>query len=269
MILQDKTLEKLRLLINEETDYRSGPKLVGFFNDLGFNDSYGQGFPSRWFYTDEKLKQINGTPELDKCIKKVFAPVNYIGRFAALDNFIKDFNQFLAFDKWKVVRKDAEIGFVKTDKIIFEDAAGEMQEDEFLKREFNEISIEDIGLDLAVTAALKFRFEEIKKCLNVGAPLSVLFLSGSSLEGVLLGIAIKNPKVFNQSRMAPKDKARFTSLTAWISEKTGLPLKLETIDKNENNATYLISSMAVGPGLPGALFTITPPKGTEVIDMRE
>ncbi|OGJ85639.1 MAG: hypothetical protein A2268_16690 [Candidatus Raymondbacteria bacterium RifOxyA12_full_50_37] len=70
-------------------------------------------------------------------------------------------------------------------------------------------------------------------------------------------------------RMAPKDKARFTSLTAWISEKTGLPLKLETIDKNENNATYLISSMAVGPGLPGALFTITPPKGTEVIDMRE
>ena len=206
MILQDKTLEKLRLLINEETDYRSGPKLVGFFNDLGFNDSYGQGFPSRWFYTDEKLKQINGTPELDKCIKKVFAPVNYIGRFAGLDNFIKDFNQFLAFDKWKVVRKDAEIGFVKTDKIIFEDAAGEMQEDEFLKREFNEISIEDIGLDLAVTAALKFRFEEIKKCLNVGAPLSVLFLSGSSLEGVLLGIAIKNPKVFNQSRMAPKDK---------------------------------------------------------------
>ena len=45
MILQKKTLEKLRNLINEETEYRSGPKLVQFFNELGFNDTYGQGFP--------------------------------------------------------------------------------------------------------------------------------------------------------------------------------------------------------------------------------
>lgn len=93
MILQDKSLEKLRLLINEETEYRSGRKLVSFFNDLGFNDSYGKGFPSRWVYTDEKLTQINGTPELDKCIKKLFAPVNFIGRFTKLDNFLKEFNQ--------------------------------------------------------------------------------------------------------------------------------------------------------------------------------
>ena len=53
-------------LINEETEYRSGSKLVGFFNKYGFSDSYGNGFPSRWMYTDEKLKAINGTSELDK-----------------------------------------------------------------------------------------------------------------------------------------------------------------------------------------------------------
>ena len=49
MILQPKSLEKLRLLINEETEYRSGPKLVDFFNDLGFKDTcdYSLGFPSR------------------------------------------------------------------------------------------------------------------------------------------------------------------------------------------------------------------------------
>jgi hypothetical protein len=45
MILSKKALEKLRDLINEETEYRSGPKLVQFFNKLGFTDSYGQGFP--------------------------------------------------------------------------------------------------------------------------------------------------------------------------------------------------------------------------------
>jgi len=43
MILCKKTLEFLREMINEKTEYRSGPKLVQFFNDLGFKDSYGQG----------------------------------------------------------------------------------------------------------------------------------------------------------------------------------------------------------------------------------
>ena len=56
MKLQQKTIEKIRQLINEETEYRSGPKLVAFFNELGFNDSYGQVFPSRWVYTENKFK---------------------------------------------------------------------------------------------------------------------------------------------------------------------------------------------------------------------
>lgn len=30
MIISQKTIEKLRTLINEETEYRSGPKLVAF-----------------------------------------------------------------------------------------------------------------------------------------------------------------------------------------------------------------------------------------------
>lgn len=30
MIISQKTIEKLRSLINEETEYRSGPKLVAF-----------------------------------------------------------------------------------------------------------------------------------------------------------------------------------------------------------------------------------------------
>ncbi len=80
MIRTQNTLEKLRLLINEETDYRSGTQLVQFFNALGFRDSYGQGFPSRWMFTDEKLKAINGSPELDKCIRAVLSPANFIGR---------------------------------------------------------------------------------------------------------------------------------------------------------------------------------------------
>ena len=206
MILQNKSLEKLRLLINEETEYRSGPKLIKFFNDLGFNDSYEQGFPSRWMYTDEKLAQINGTPELDKCIKKLLSPVNFINRIGELDNFIKEFNQFLAFDKWKVIRNGAEITFTRLDKIDIDDNAGEINEDDFLKREFQETPLESIGLDENIIEILKLRVNEIEKCLSADAPLSVIFLAGSTLEGVLLGIALKYPKEFNQSKSSPKDK---------------------------------------------------------------
>lgn len=165
MILQQKTLEKLRQLINEETEYRSGPKLVAFFNDLGFKDSYGQGFPSRWAYTDERLSKINGTPEIDKCIKKTFAPVNFIGKFNELDKFIAEFNQYLAFDEWKIIRTGTEILFAKTDKIDFEEKTG-LNENDFLNREFREISLDELGLEGTITEVIRLRLDEIKKVSN-------------------------------------------------------------------------------------------------------
>lgn len=206
MIINDKSIEKLRNLINEETEYRSGPKLIEFFKDLGFNDSYGQGFPSRWKYTDDRIRRINGKPELDKCIKKLFNPVNFIGRTSELDNHIKGLNQYLTFDKWQIVRKGTEITFKKADKIELHDDNVELKADEFLSREFDEISIDALGLDSIVSEVLKIRFAEIKNCFAAKAHLSVIFLSGSSLEGILLGIALKSPKEFNQAKSAPKEK---------------------------------------------------------------
>ena len=215
MILQEKTLEKLRLLINEETEYRSGPVLVKFFNALGFRDTYGQGFPSRWMYTDEKLAQINGTPALDKCIRNLFAPVNFIGRINELDSFVRDFNQYLAFDKWQVVRNETEITFSRLDKIIIDDP-DEIEEDEFLTREVQEVSLESVGLDGIVTGILKLRIDEIKNCMSTNAPLSVIFLAGSTLEGLLLGTALKYPKEFNQSRSSPKaDDGKVKRFPEW------------------------------------------------------
>ena len=205
MILQPKTLEKLRNLINEETEYRSGPKLIAFFNELGFSDVY-ENFPSRWIYTDDRLAKINGTPELDKCIKKLFAPVNFIGRFSVLEEFIKDFNQYLAFDGWKILRIEKEITFQKAGTIDFTQKTEIKTDDDFLKKDFSEISLEKLGLDGVITETLNKRLDEIKNCLNANAPLSVIFLAGSSLEGILLGVALKHPKEFNQSKSAPKDK---------------------------------------------------------------
>lgn len=206
MILQKKTLEKLRDLINHETEYRKGYDLVNFFNNLGFSDTYGEGFPSRWFYTDSKLEIINGTPELDKCIKMTFAPVNFAGRLQDLDQLIYNFNQYIVFDDWQVKRIGKEITFVKAATEDLEPTKTEIVVDDFLNREFSDLSIPKIGLDGVISEILNNRFDEIHKCYRAEAWLSVIILSGSTLEGILLGVALNNPKSFNTSKSAPKTK---------------------------------------------------------------
>jgi hypothetical protein len=82
----------------------------------------------------------------------------------------------------------------------------EIKEDEFLSRDFKNVSIDSLKLDGTVSMVLQQRIDEIRKCLNANAPLSVIFLCGSTLEGILLGVASSNAKDFNQSPVSPKDK---------------------------------------------------------------
>jgi hypothetical protein len=208
--LSSKTLEKLREIINGDgtPDYRSGSALVKFFNELGFRDVYGQGFPSRWVYTDEKLQKINGTPELDKCIKNTFAVVNYIGRVSDLDSLIDGFNRYLAFDKWAVKRDNDIISFKKLDRVIIDEMSPKTTEDkeqEFLKRTF-EIDVDALKLDTNVTEIIKSRLHEVEICVSNGAALSATIMIGSILEGILLGVASSFPQLFNRANSAPKEK---------------------------------------------------------------
>jgi len=78
--------------------------------------------------------------------------------------------------------------------------------EDFLKKEVDEISISSLKIDGAVTLVLEQRIVEVKQCLKAGASLSIIFLCGSILEGILLGVATENPKQFNQSSVCPKHK---------------------------------------------------------------
>jgi hypothetical protein len=44
--------------------YKSGPVLVRLFNEFGANDVYGQAFPLRWYYAEDKIRAINGSEHL-------------------------------------------------------------------------------------------------------------------------------------------------------------------------------------------------------------
>ena len=79
-------------------------------------------------------------------------------------------------------------------------------ENEFITKEFGNLSIDKLCLDTAIIGILNQRIEEIRKCLQAKAALAVIFLCGSTLEGILLGIACTKTKEFNQSTLSPKDK---------------------------------------------------------------
>lgn len=219
MNLNTKSLEKLRILINEDTEYRSGPQLVRLFNNLGFNDTYGQGFPSRWAYTDEKLELINGTPQLDRCIKDVFNPANFIECLEDLDDHIIGFNKYIAFDKWKIIRHGANINFQRLDKIEVKEPSkpnNATTENQFLSREFSNISVQKIGLEGMVSEVIEERIKEIERCYSSAAYLSVIIMAGSTLEGILLGLANQYPKYFNTAKSSPKDKSgKVYELSKW------------------------------------------------------
>ena len=108
-----------------------------------------------------------------------------MGRIDVLDKFITDFNQFLVFDDWQIKRIGKEITFTKAGNIDFEQQKSEVKEDDFLNREFSDISIEEMGLEGTISDVLTNRFDEIQKCFRAKSWLSVIIMTGSTLEGLL------------------------------------------------------------------------------------
>ena len=83
--------------------------------------------------------------------------------------------------------------------------------DDFLNKDVDEISISALKIDGMATEILEQRIVEVRQCLDAGAPLSVILLCGSILEGILLGVATKNSNKFNQSSVCPKRKGALTA----------------------------------------------------------
>ena len=91
----------------------------------------------------------------------------------------------------------------------------ELTEDAFLGKELEEISVDSLGMSDALTKVLRQRLDEIRKCLDANAPLATIFLCGSTLEGILLGVATNYPKRFNKAKASPKVDGKVKRLPDW------------------------------------------------------
>jgi len=138
----------------------------------------------------------------------VFSPVNFIEDKNGVDFYINDFNKYLAFDGWQVIRENKNIAIKKfvENKPVQQCVIETDKEDTFLKKEFKEIPLEKLKLESALIIILKLRLDEIHNCIKNKIPLAAIFLIGSTLEGILLGYANKYPKNYNMAKSAPRDE---------------------------------------------------------------
>ena len=224
MTISQKTIQILREIINEKSQYRSGPMLVQFFNELGFHDVYRQGFPSRWAYTEDKLNQLNGTATLDQCIKNVFSPINFIENPVLLDELLELFNKHLQYDDWNVYIEGKNVLFRKANfdlhRSFKPDNSIKGTEKEFVKLKISNLNISKLPIESCLHAIIETRMKEIDKCIENKVPLGCIFLCGSVLEGILNALAMKSPAEFNYAKASPKEKdsGKIKSFDKWTLE---------------------------------------------------
>src|ERR1700740_851129 len=117
MKISERTVKRLGEIITGDkgiSPYRGGPKLVSFFNECGTNHTYGQGFPSRWMFAEDCIRQFNDTPTMKKVILSAVDPRDFMGttvydketkqeKPANLQDAGTYLNEFLAFDGYEIV----------------------------------------------------------------------------------------------------------------------------------------------------------------------
>ena len=108
MKVSDQSIEFLGRVVTgdgQQSPYLSGPQLIDFFCRFGYDDEYGAGFPSRWWYAEEKLRGLNGTDQMRDAIEAIFDTRRFLGTEFDLDGVVEMANQFLVYDGCEVCKK--------------------------------------------------------------------------------------------------------------------------------------------------------------------
>lgn len=79
---------------------RSGPQLVRFFNAFGANDVYPKdgGFPSRWVFAEDKLRQMNGTMNLVNAVEATVSTAEFANTAHDVVAVVDQLNLLLVHD---------------------------------------------------------------------------------------------------------------------------------------------------------------------------
>lgn len=109
MNLTERTIGAIGKVVTGDekiSPYRSGSQLVRIFNDYGANDVYGQGFPSRWQYAEEKIRSLNGTDAVGALLCQILDPREFMDTEFNVNEAVLFVNERLKYDGYEVVIKN-------------------------------------------------------------------------------------------------------------------------------------------------------------------
>jgi len=189
--------------------YRSSSYLTRFFQNLNINVTHDGSTRKVWVL--EVLKQLQPS-DIEKVILRLVDPREYKG---AGDNFkqaVQSMNEILVIENLAVGFDNVRPFIKRADPPKFDEAeifkTTAKDEAEFLSTQFGEdIKIQELGFDSVTTSYLQRRVDEAQSCPKNKVPLGTIFLLGSTLEGMLLAVALKDQAKYMKSKTAPKDKA--------------------------------------------------------------
>lgn len=108
MKLSRRSIEHIGKLITGDggySPYRSGPQLVKYFVEFGANDYYEKGFPSRWQYTEDKLRQFNDSPAMRKIIEGALDARDFNETDFFVEDAVRTVNEYLVYDGYELVKE--------------------------------------------------------------------------------------------------------------------------------------------------------------------
>jgi len=107
MKISERSISALAKIVTGDSQvspYKSGPILVRLFNKFGADDTYGQDFPSRWYYAKEKIQAINGTERLPTLIREILDPRDWLEFEKSRDEAVAYLNDYLKYDGFEIAQ---------------------------------------------------------------------------------------------------------------------------------------------------------------------
>jgi len=189
--------------------YRSSMYLTKFFQGVGINVTHHS--ETRKWWTLDVLRAL-GAGDLEKVILRLVDLREYKADKAKLGLAFRSMNDILAIENLGVHMEGTRAVLVRTSPISFSAAdlsgSNTTTEDEFLRRQFTEtLSASDLKIDPVVGAILQDRIDEAQACARSKVPLGTIFLLGSTLEGLLIAVALTDMPRFMTASAAPKTQA--------------------------------------------------------------
>jgi len=208
------TLEALADFICGDTKdrypvYRSSSNLNGFFQTLNIDAVHDGSTRKDWVIG--VLKQLP-LPDIEKVILRLVDIREYRGVQKNLRLAVTSMNEILSMEHLVIELSGIRPLLKQVDPLAlngmeFLKPTPTIDEEEFLNKPFNDaIKIQELGLDAGITGYLQSRVNEAQACPRNKVSLGIIFLLGSTLEGMLLAFALKDQARYMRSATSPKER---------------------------------------------------------------